>query len=139
MDSVYALSKSRKGFYHVTFTAGYCRQCHWAEWYRIHELYRQGSAGTQHYILEPRHFFRCFLVTGKYRWDDCHPGFPFIFSVRKKSSMHSYWEKRKQLIWVYAERLKSRIMILNTAMVAVATAFVMISFMGLCCPISFAC
>jgi ABC-type enterochelin transport system permease subunit len=47
--------------------------------------------------------------------------------------MHCYWEKKKRpYLGVDTDKLKTRIMILNTAMVSVATAFVgVISFYGI--------
>jgi iron complex transport system permease protein len=61
----------------------------------------------------------------------------FLLSFRYAKELNALLlgEEEAAYLGVDAERLKSRIMILNTAMVAVATAFVgVISFMGLIVP-----
>lgn len=82
---VYALAKNAKKSFDTFFIAyRHCRKCSWLERHRLHELYRQGSTGKKHHVLEPWYFYRCKLDTGRYYCRSCHLYFFHFVSLLKK-------------------------------------------------------
>ena len=91
--------------------------------------------GKKHYFLESRYIFRRILAAGFYCRYCCCNYFYYFAPLFKTIKYIITWRRRSRLSWCGCDKLKMRIMLLNTAMVSVATAFVgVISFMGLIVP-----
>src|SRR5436190_24217340 len=89
--------KCKTYFYYFFIADRYCYQCRRYEWLRIYELYRKRSAGEEYYFLEPRHFFRCKLDAGWYRWHCCCYHVYHFFSLFKAIECIASRRRRSQL------------------------------------------
>ncbi len=117
-------------------TGWYCHKRNWFKRYWFYELCCKRSAGKKHYFLESWNIFRRHMAAGFYHYRQLHL-VVFIISLRYSKQLNALilGEEEASHLGIEPEKLKRRIMILSTAMVAVATAFVgVISFIGLIVP-----
>jgi ABC-type Fe3+-siderophore transport system permease subunit len=133
--SLYTGKKCKTCFYHFIIADWDCCKCNGIKRYRLYELYRKRPQARS--IT----FWNLGTFSGA-SWLQVSivgtvAAIMFIISFRYSKQLNALLlgEEEATYLGVDTDKLKTRIMILNTAMVSVATAFVgVISFMGLIVP-----